>query len=117
VFTSGGRFLDHVGVGVGARTDDDGLNIGIVHNDAMIPGGRGDVEVGGALLSRLQDDVGDSQKIGLGYAEGQMFGVEPSDPPCADKPNVDFRRHHSTPPSILRNTHHASRAPCYMLRI
>jgi hypothetical protein len=116
VLAGGGRFLDHLGVGVGAGTYDDGLDVGVLHNDPVILGGSRDTKVGSAFLGCLQDDIGYGQQVGVGNAKGQVLGVEAPYAPRANKPNDLFRRHVFSP-YLFRNQilKKASEKPGFLL--
>jgi hypothetical protein len=52
------RLFDHLGMGAGAGTDDDSLDVTGLHYDTVVLAGRGNAELADAFLGCLQDHVG-----------------------------------------------------------
>jgi len=80
-------------VRIRAGTDDNGFNLCVVQNGPVVSQGRWDLKIGGTLLGRFDNDVGNGDHIGFRDTVGQVLGVHPADAACANNAYVDMFGH------------------------
>jgi hypothetical protein len=93
VFSGYRRFLDHLGMGIGAGADDHRLNLLVFQYRPVVLGDGRDMQVGGQFLGRAHVNVGNGNQAGVWEPVSQIFPMHPADPARADEPHVDFVCH------------------------
>ena len=81
---------DDLGMGVGGRADDDGIDGRAVDDHVIVLHREVDAELVGRTLGRGFVDVGHEQTAGVGDARGDVCGVHASDATGADESEIEL---------------------------
>jgi hypothetical protein len=92
MFAGFGGFNNQTRVGIGAGTDDNGVNGRVVEQCPMIPMGGRNAKSGGTLLGTFQEEIGDGQDLGVGNAIDAL-SVDAANAAGPNEAKVEFIRH------------------------